>query len=82
LFQKTFGIGIVHTDFHSVTYTLSEPFFSKFWFPCKQVLEDKADSVYVFVTTDSTLKVGSNGLLTAVTPVGGAKVRYEWNIRL
>lgn len=61
-----------------VTYTLSEPFYSKEWFPCKQVLTDKADSVFIFITTDSTLMAGSNGLLASVTNMPGNKVRYEW----
>lgn len=63
---------------NQVTWTLSEPFNAKVWWPCKQALEDKADSVYVFITTDSTLKAGSNGILTAVVPLPGGKVRYEW----
>jgi aminopeptidase N len=75
---QDYRIGIVNNPVRQVTYTLSEPFFSKFWFPCKQVLGDKADSVYVFVTVDSTLKAGSNGLLTAIIPVGEGRVRYEW----
>jgi aminopeptidase N len=75
---QDYRIGVVHNTMMQVTYTLSEPFFSAFWFPCKQVLGDKADSVYVFVTVDSTLKAGSNGLLTAVVPAGEGKVRYEW----
>ncbi|MCK4879263.1 MAG: hypothetical protein KAS82_01340, partial [Bacteroidales bacterium] len=29
-----------------VTYTSSEPFYSKDWFPCKEKLTDKADSVH------------------------------------
>ncbi len=62
----------------NVTWTLSEPFNAKQWWPCKQDLYDKADSVYVFATTSSINKVGSNGLLTAVTPMPGGKVRYEW----
>lgn len=64
-----------------VTYTLSESFHARNWFPCKQDLYDKADSVYVFVTVDEGLKVGSNGLLTAVTDMGNNKVRYEWKSR-
>lgn len=66
-----------NTGFH-VTWTLSEPFNAKDWFPCKQVLEDKADSVHVFVTTDQNLMAGSNGLLTAVVPLPDNKIRYEW----
>ncbi len=70
--------GIMHNEFYDITYTLTEPFYAKDWFPCKQVLTDKADSVYIFITTNDTLKVGSNGLLTNVVPVGQGKARYEW----
>ena len=62
----------------SVTWTLSEPFYSKNWFPCKQVLDDKADSLYLFFTVADSLRVGSNGILTAVTELPGGKRRFEW----
>ncbi|MCD4772046.1 MAG: T9SS type A sorting domain-containing protein [Bacteroidales bacterium] len=62
----------------NVTWTLSEPFNANQWLPCKQNLQDKADSVWVFLTTDSTNKAGSEGLLTAVTPMPNGKLRYEW----
>ncbi len=61
-----------------VTWSLSEPFNANQWWPCKQFLEDKADSSWVFITTDNTNKAGSNGLLTAVTPMPNNKNRYEW----
>ena len=61
-----------------VTYTSSEPFYSKDWFPCKQDLTDKADSVYVFITTDYELTGVSNGILAATTYFPNGKVRYEW----
>jgi aminopeptidase N len=61
-----------------VTWTLSEPYAAKDWWPVKQDLGDKADSVWVFLTTSQTNKAGSEGLLTAVTPVAGGKLRYEW----
>ncbi len=61
-----------------VTYTSSEPFYSKDWFPCKMDLEDKADSVHVFVTTDFGQKAVSNGILTGTTYFPNGKVRYEW----
>ncbi|NOR87295.1 MAG: T9SS type A sorting domain-containing protein [Bacteroidales bacterium] len=61
-----------------VNWTLSEPFYSKDWWPCKQDLLDKADSVWVFVTTSNKNKVGSNGLLTASIPLENEKIRYEW----
>ena len=61
-----------------VTYTLSEPFHAKDWFACKQVLTDKADSAYIFITTDTSLMAGSNGLLTGITSLPGGRHRFEW----
>ena len=61
-----------------VTWTLSEPYAAKEWFPVKQDLTDKADSVWVFVTTSAQNMAGSQGLLTAVTNMPGGKLRYEW----
>lgn len=63
---------------NEVVWTLSEPYNANQWWPCKQDLTDKADSSWVFVTTDNTNKVGSNGILENVVTVGGNKVRYEW----
>lgn len=65
-----------------ITYTLTEPFSALNFFPCKQVLTDKADSVYMFLSTDANLKAGSNGLLTAEVPLPGNRVRYEWKSRI
>jgi len=62
----------------NVTWTLSEPYAAKDWWPTKQDLTDDADSVWVFLTTSAENKAGSQGLLTAVTPVPGGKLRYEW----
>lgn len=62
----------------SVTYTLSEPFFAKSWFPCKQDLTDKADSVYIFLTIADSLMAGSIGLLTDVKTLSNGHKRYEW----
>lgn len=78
---STGGRGYVSLDSHHgtrVNWTLSEPFYSKDWWPCKQQLEDKADSVWVFVTTSDKNKVGSNGLLSATVPLENDQVRYEW----
>lgn len=61
-----------------VTWTLSEPFYSKYWFPCKQDLTDKIDSAYLFFTAPENIKVGSNGILTDVTDMGNGKNRFEW----
>lgn len=62
----------------NVTFTLSETWHAKEWWPCKEILSDKADSVYIFITTDHGLKAGSNGLLTATTYFPNGKIRHEW----
>lgn len=65
---------------NQATWSLSESFVGYHWWPCKQMLTDKIDSSWVYVTTDSTNKVGSNGLLKNVVTVGSKK-RYEWKSR-
>jgi len=61
-----------------VTWSLSEPFAASDWFPVKQDLEDKADSVWVFLTTSSENMAGSQGLLTDIVDLGNGNSRYEW----
>ena len=65
---------------NQVSWSLSEAVAAYHWWPCKQILTDKIDSSWVFVTTDSTNKVGSNGKLQNVVVVGNKK-RYEWKSR-
>lgn len=65
---------------NQATWSLSESFVGYHWWPCKQSLTDKIDSSWVFATTDSVNKVGSNGRLTNVVTVGNKK-RYEWKSR-
>lgn len=60
-----------------VTYTLSEPMNAKDWFPVKQVLEDKIDSVTFRLTTAKDLMAGSNGLLTDVYEDGNTHT-FTW----
>jgi len=62
----------------NVTYTLSEPFYAKSWFPCKQILTDKADSVYIFLTMADSLMAGSNGILSDIIVHENNKKTYQW----
>lgn len=64
---------------NQITWTLSEPFHAKYWWPSKQDLNDKIDSTRIHITTKQNLKVGSNGLLVNSVKVGTDKVRYEWS---
>jgi aminopeptidase N len=60
-----------------VLWTLSESFGAKDWWPCKQKLNDKIDSIDVIVTTPSAYRAASNGLLVSETASGANKV-YHW----
>ena len=64
-----------------ITYTLSESYSALNWFPCHQSLTDKADSAYIFLSTDKNLKAGSNGVLKNIVTLPGDRVRYEWKCR-
>lgn len=68
------------SNYRNVMWTLSEPFGSKTWWPCKETLDDKADSLDMIVTCPSPYRVGSNGLLISETTANG-KVTYFWKHR-
>lgn len=61
-----------------VTWSLSEPFGAKLWFPCKQQLTDKADSCWMFLTIPKGRKAGSVGVLTDTISVRNNKIQYQW----
>lgn len=46
-----------------VAWTLSQPYAAKYWWPCKQSLNDKIDSVEMIVKTPAAYRAGSNGIL-------------------
>ncbi len=62
-------------------WSLSQPYGAKDWWPCKDQLPDKADSVDVIVTCDSTLRVGSNGTLAGVVNNGDGTSTTHWKER-
>lgn len=64
-----------------VTFSSVEPYFADSWWPCKQSLTDKIDSVDIWVTVPVSEKAGSNGTLMSVTPVAPGYHRYEWKER-
>ena len=48
-----------------VMWTLSEPYGAKDWWPCRNGLDDKADSIDIYVTHPSKYKLSSNGVLVS-----------------
>lgn len=77
------GFGSFRKGFHGDTpiiWTLSEPFGASDWWPCKNTLNDKVDSMDIFITTPSSYTAVSNGKLFAVDSAGGLKTFY-WKHR-
>jgi hypothetical protein len=62
----------------AVMWTLSEPFGSKNWWPCKNGLDDKADSVDIHITHPAAYKAAANGLLQSEVAVAGNKIKTHW----
>ncbi len=59
------GFGSFVTSVHAgtpVLWTLSEPYGSRDWWPCRNGLDDKADSIDVIITNPSAYSAASNGL--------------------
>lgn len=63
-----------------VMWTLSEPFGARDWWPCKQDLNDKIDSVDIITTVPAGNRVASNGVLLSET-ASGADVIFHWKTR-
>lgn len=59
-----------------IMWTLSEPYGAKDWMPCKQTLNDKIDSVDIFVTTPVQYKVASIGILVSEELLNGKKITH------
>ncbi|MBL7720029.1 MAG: T9SS type A sorting domain-containing protein [Flavipsychrobacter sp.] len=79
-----FFTGIMHSTGAGPTdmvYTVSDPYATKDWWPAKQSLQDKIDSVDMRVTVPEYCKAGSNGLLQSVTPADAGHVLYHWKTR-
>jgi aminopeptidase N len=77
------GFGAFFTGRHNNTpilWTLSEPYGAMDWWPCKESLSDKIDSLDVFVTSPSQYKAASNGKLISDV-VSGSKRTAHWKHR-
>lgn len=64
-----------------VLWTLSEPFGSRDWWPCKNGLNDKADSLDIYILHPAGYKAASNGVLQNETALPGSKIRTHWKHR-
>ena len=77
------GFGSFTNDIHNnvpIVWTLSEPYGGSDWWPCKNTLSDKADSLDVIVTTPSAYRAASNGILVSET-INGPSRTCHWKHR-
>ena len=79
--QDGFGsfVKSVH-DSIPIIWTLSEPFGAKDWWPCKNNLSDKIDSIDVYITTPKQYRSASNGMLVSEVINGNLKTAH-WKHR-
>ena len=77
------GYGMWYTSHSGVPwiFTSAEPYNAKLWWPCKDHPSDKADSVDMVITVDSSYKVGSNGILINTIINGDGTKTYHWSER-
>jgi aminopeptidase N len=62
-----------------VMWTLSEPFGAKDWWPCKQDLNDKIESINIYVTAPSQYVVATNGVEQSQTINGNLKTTHSFH---
>jgi len=60
-----------------IIWTLSQPYGASDWWPCKNTLNDKADSIDVFIDVPSDRVAVSNGTLINQQSNGTSKI-YHW----
>jgi aminopeptidase N len=73
--------GIIVVQNQKQSFSMSESRGAKIWWPCKQDLTDKADSVTFYITTDKTNLSGSNGNLRSIQYLPNGKVKYKWETK-
>jgi aminopeptidase N len=64
-----------------IVWTLSEPYGARDWWPCKQDLTDKIDSIDVLVTCPAAYRAAGNGLLVSEADAGSGQKTYHWKHR-
>lgn len=60
------GFGSFNQTTHSgipVIWTLSEPYSAKDWWPCRNGVDDKADSIDIIISCPNIYRASSNGML-------------------
>ncbi|MEO8732780.1 MAG: M1 family aminopeptidase [Flavobacteriales bacterium] len=77
------GFGSFVTSQHNgtpIVWTLSEPYGARDWWPCKQDLNDKIDSMDTYITTADAYRAAGNGVLVDSASANG-QTTWHWRER-
>ncbi|MFC1887387.1 M1 family aminopeptidase [Candidatus Cloacimonadota bacterium] len=76
-----FDLGLAFYSHNNVpiAFSLSEPYASKDWWPCKDIPADKADSIDVYLTYRDDFLSASNGLLLSTVNNGDGTKTDHWS---
>ncbi len=61
--------------------SLSEPYFARTWWPCKDRMDDKPDSMNIAITVDTSLYCASNGTLDSTVQFGANAQTFYYRVR-
>lgn len=78
------GLGYYVRDDHAtgpLVYTLSQPYGAPYWWPCKQTLSDKVDSMDIILSVDTAYRAASNGKLLADKIINDTTRLFHWKHR-
>ena len=64
-----------------VIASLSEPYFAHTWWPCKDLMEDKPDSMGIAIEVDTAFYVGSNGTLDSIVTASANSHTFHYTER-
>jgi len=76
---QAFAFGAVYS--RPLITTLSEPYFARTWWPCKDRMDDKADSFYAAIEVDTSFYCGSNGVIDSTVSGGGNTHTFYYSMR-
>jgi len=77
------GLGSFEFTTHQgnpIIWSLSEPYGSMDWWPCKDTPEDKADSADIWITAHGFFTSASNGKLIEIVNNGNNTKTYKWKV--
>jgi len=75
------GFSFEEHNGYPVVTSLSEPWAARSWWPCKDRPDDKADSMDIFITCDTTYFCASNGTMINTVRNGDGTWTFNYEVR-